>query len=764
MDTWFGPGGTLHEKVDGCSFRPQQLAYARAVDELLRGGGVRFVEGGTGVGKTFGYLVPHILAAKRTGGKVLVCTRTKNLQDQVFLRDLPRLAGLFNFSYALLKGRENYACRERLEEEWDRQQLFIHSPEHRTIRYLRHFDRLHATGDLEAAWSFLRRWGPDAWRAMSDIRALDDVCVSDHRNTCRHFRALAAAEKADVIVANHHLALLWPESYPSIRYLVIDEAHALEEAATDICGPAFCTAFLHRRIRRLHAGAARPRGTTLGRLSRQVWKEYSVQPVADSLDTVRDWSHHFDVAAQAFSLKFEGPRQRVTDERLADPAWRTLCDNAEMLGTMIAGAVAGLQRLQKELSAVESLKTHAERVARAGLGLGEVVMELNALFKRIPEEGTVLWYETRAGRAPLFKRSPIAVGTWLESHLYRKFHSVLLTSATLQSGGGFEFLAERLGLVLPSSAPAPTTSHASHAPGIAASDTIDTPAITDDAAPVRDGDEEPPDEEPIRVLAPVTVGHPFNYRENVLLCLLRTPLTGPSAIADQLSALAAIAGGRTLGLFTNKKRMLEAAELVSVPGCEVMAQYRDGSRHELAARLRRHPSTVLMGTRSFWEGIDVPGGNLSLVVMEKIPFASPGEPVYDARCAALGDKWFPRYALPLALLSLRQGFGRLIRTETDRGVVVILDPGRKSYTRRLLATLPSCLTVEGDTAAVRAAVDAFLHGRIVPGATLPEELPADASTAGSAGAEPLPSGTGPQGLPIKGTAQGHPQADGRRRR
>lgn len=710
MDSWFGPDGRLAREVDGCSHRPQQLAYARAVDELLREGGARFVEGGTGVGKTFGYLVPHILEARRTGGKVLICTRTRNLQDQVYLRDLPRLAGLFNFTYSLLKGRENYACRERLEEEWERQGLFIHSPEYRTIRYLRHFDRKHPTGDLEAAWSFLRRWGPDAWRTINDVRALDDVCLSDHRGTCRHYRALAEAEKADVIVANHHLALLWPESYPTIRHLVIDEAHALEEAATDIVGPAFSTGMLQNRVRRIHG---RPRGTALSRLSRQVWQEFQVQPIADALDAIRDWCHHFDVASQAFVLKFGGARNRVTDDRLGDAHWNALCDSAEMLGSMIATAVAGLLRLQKDLGAVDAFKPTAERLARAALGLGEMTAELNAVFKRVPEEGTVLWFETRTGRAPFFQRSPIAVGPWLEAHLYRRFQTVLLTSATLQSGGGFEFLAERLGLRLPSPSQALPARRESTEKGSGT-----------DARATPEAAELPPEEEELNVLPPVTVGHPFNYRQNVLLCLLRAPQAGPAALAERLSELAVIAGGRTLALFTNKQRMLEVADKVRVPGCSVLAQYRDGSRHELAARLRQDPGTVLLGTRSFWEGIDVPGENLSLVVMEKIPFTSPGEPVYDARCAALGDKWFPRYALPLALLALRQGFGRLIRSESDRGVVVILDPGRTSYAGRILATLPSCLTVEGDGNAVRAAVAAFLEGRPVPGARIPDSKPA----------------------------------------
>lgn len=749
LKEFFGPEGLLARSIPGFVHRPQQVAYATAVAELLHDGGVRMVEGGTGVGKTFGYLVPHILEARRTGGKVLICTRTKNLQDQIFLADLPKLAALFNFKFALLKGRDNYACHQRLEEEWDRNQLFIHGPEHRTMRYLRHFDRLHPTGDLEAAWNFLRRWGPDAWRAMGDVRAVDDVCTSDHRGTCRYYRTLAEAEKADVIVANHHLALLWPESYPKIRYLVLDEAHTLEEAATDVLGPSFSNVFLYGRLRRLNG---RPRGTTLGSFNRRDWQEFGVQDADNAISAIRSWIIHFDVSAQAFAALSDIPKRRVTDDMLVHPSWISLCDNAEMLAAIVTTGVAALQKLQKDIGEIERLKPLAERLSRAASGLGEIVAEMNAVFKREPVPSTVLWYKAPPGRSPFFQRSPVAIGPQLAENLYHRFHSVLLTSATLQVGGGFDFLAERLGLTPPQAADLlsdaaqnaafdepladdldvdhlPTEEDAE--PDGADADDIDADRADADGADGSDADRADADDadgsdadiadatdsdaeledtmiHPPHVLTPVTVGHPFDYPRNVLLCLLREPATGADAITSRLAALATLTHGRMLALFTNKQRMLDVGERLDVPGCEVLVQHRDGSRHDLAQRLRHHPATILLGTRSFWEGIDVPGENLGIVVMEKIPFTSPGEPVYEARCEAMGKKWFPRYALPLALLMLRQGFGRLIRTETDRGIVVILDPGRRSYAGRILATLPECVTVQGNANQVEEAVRTFL--------------------------------------------------------
>ncbi len=706
METFFGPDGVLAKDGGPYAFRKEQLDYARACERLIEHDQVGIIEGGTGVGKTLGYLVPHILDAKKRGTRVLVAPRTKNLQDQVYLKDLPRLSQSLGFRYSLLKGRENYICRERLAEALDRSDLFEGSAYHDALVALSEFDENHETGDLEAAWALVRPYGQDGWKAVSDVRATDDTCTSDHRGQCRHYKALAEAERSDVIVANHHLALLWPENFPEVARVVIDEAHALEEAATDIYGPSFCTGFLQSRLRRVYHRRRRPTGI-LSRFSRNEWMEFEIQPIADAIEDLRILLADFD----AFTIRpsAEGDsKSRVRDEDLASEAWSRTCEAAAGISSGLARLSARMLKTWKDVGAVDRLKITAERLQRAALALDELARYADEIFRAVPVDGTVLWSEAPPTRAVMYRRSPVDIGAHLTAHLYNKFQSVLLTSATMQVCGDFQFMEERLGLV---AAAPPEPPPARPIAGIDAEELSDPFADEFEAEETAPEPEPPLRLDPARRFFPVSVGHPFDYQSRVLLCLMRDP--APSRhelLSDRIARIAAITRGRMLALFTNKSRMLSvhealcAHETLGAGGVKVLAQHRDGSRHELAKRMREESNLVLLGTRSFWEGIDIPGANLSVVVMEKIPFTSPGEPVYDARCEALGDLWFRRYALPLALLALRQGFGRLIRTEHDHGIVVILDPGRKSYGPQIRRTLPDCATVEGDEEAVVGAI------------------------------------------------------------
>lgn len=677
VNDYFSATGVLSRDGGAFRFRKEQLHYAEAVDDLIRRGCVGMIEGGTGVGKTLGYLVPHILEAKRSGKRVLIATRTKNLQDQIFLQDLPRLARSMDFSFALLKGRENYICRDRLAEALDRNELFAKSLRGRALTYLDKFDKLHPTGELEVASDFLRRYGEDGWRARDDVRATDDTCTSDHRLLCRHYRSIAAAEHADVIVANHHLALLWPETYPEVDRIVVDEAHAFEDAATDVYGAHFTPGFLLSRIWRLHARSRRNFGT-LGRLSKRDWAEFEADAVVDRIEDVRTWIAHFNTAAQTFMLRFNSGRVRVADDVLAGTDWKYLAETANALAASVAHLAATLQSLFQSLEDIERLRPTAERLQKSSLAFCELSGTISTIFRSECAPQHVLWSETSRTGNPIFHLTPIDLGPMLRQHLYSRFRSVLLTSATLRIQDKFEYLSERLGLKPRDESTAPIPDD-----GAIAAPMLDLPL------------------HPERVFPPVSVGHPFDYASSVLLCLLREAAEpgedrfAPNVLARRIEAIARASGGRMLVLFTNRSRMLAVSRLLDLEGLDVITQDQDGSRHELARRLRTHPRTVLLGTRSFWEGVDVPGENLSVVVIEKIPFDWPVDPVFEARRQALGDRGFAGYALPRALLALRQGFGRLIRTERDRGVVVILDPGRKSYAAAIRSTLPECRTIEG---------------------------------------------------------------------
>lgn len=458
--------------------------------------------------------------------------------------------------------------------------------------------------------------------------------------------------------------------------MVIDEAHTLEDAATDVFGPKFSVLFLRSRLRRLHS--ERGKKGILARFSPRERAEFAIEPLLGRIATLGMALTRFDELSRRCDPEIDRSRKRIQDADLITPEWSELCLEADGLATRLEGLARGLLDLWRALAEVDRLAATAERIQKAALGIEEYAQWGRTIFRDAPVEGTVLWREAGHDRPLLFRRSPLDVGPTLREKLHKRFDSVLLTSATMQACGDFAFLSERLGLTRP---PPPTAN--------------------EDGSPVKEAPVEDDPEWTARLVEPVSAGHPFDYESRVLLGLVRRPAEKtseePEAIlADRVGRIAEVTGGRMLALFTNRSRMLATAERLTLDGIEILAQGRDGSRHDLARRLRRRDNVLLLGTRSFWEGIDVPGENLSVVVMEKIPFVAPGEPVYEARCEAIGGKWFMRYALPLAMLALRQGFGRLIRTEEDRGIVVLLDPGKKNYAAKIRKTLPECRTVEGD--------------------------------------------------------------------
>lgn len=557
---------------------------------------------------------------------------------------------------------------ERLREGMLDQELFRWEPGVRALQYLEKFNKRHVTGELEAAKRFLQRYGHAGIRAINEVRATEETCTRDHRYLCRHYRALGEAERADVIIANHHLALLWPDSYPTVDRIVIDEAHTLEETATDVFGAAYSASMLHFRLRRLYSAGRGVQKGILDKLPYRDFVEFEANRVVDRIDRVKTTVSHMEASITDFLEERKNKPARVRDDELT-PAWLNLCEAAEHVAVTVRRMARQLEQLADELATVERLTIPAEKLARSSEGFTAIRSSLEAIFQPTPVAETVLWLEHRNER-PIFRRAPIELGATFRTSLYSRYRSVTLTSATLQTGGSFDFLANRLGL---SPEESPDSEENSFLP---------------------------------RILDPVSVGHPFDYAEKTLLCLREPGDDDPALFIEHL---AQITHGRMLALYTNNARMLSAAEQLKSPDLSVLVQHRDGGRHDLVRSLIKNPDTVLFGTRSFWEGVDVPGEDLSIVVLEKVPFLPPDDPVYSARCEALGDKWFHKYALPLALLTLRQGFGRLIRTEKDRGVVVICNPGKKGYRKALLKSLPECPTVTGDDEAILKVVEEFFR-------------------------------------------------------
>jgi DNA polymerase-3 subunit epsilon/ATP-dependent DNA helicase DinG len=618
---------------------------------VLDGGGALVVEAGTGTGKSLAYLVPALRAAGR-GLRVLVSTRTTTLQDQLAASDLPRLVRAFgvDVSAAVLKGRANYLCPRR----W-------------------HLFRLSATTSDEArfamktlVWRERTRTGDRAelnlqgggeHLAWSRVCAEDETCTARRcalvRGGCYLERARDRAAHADLVVANH--ALLLSDAarsnrlLPDVDVVIADEAHHLDEVASRVFGVDVTAADLRRAVQRVAQSAA------------------AVRPDAD-LTALRDLAQLALVAIEetfvALARVMADPSERgYEDQRRITAALRS---SEEWLVAEVAA-----ERLRDGLAAVE-------REARGVLGAWEdpapadaaaelqsAVAELRALdagvgrVVHLPERGEICWLALAPGGALALRSAPAHAGAYIDRAFARGRHAAVFTSATLAVAGSFAFVMDRFGL-------------------------------GDRAASLR-------------------VGSGFDYHRQALL-VLPTGLPDPfePAFVDRVAAAVAAVGGalagRTLVLFTSHSMLRAVHARIAGWGEEeriaVLAQSLGGSRRQLLEQFAAGRA-VLLGTSTFWEGIDLPGDLLRCVVIAKLPFPVPDDPLVAGRSERYEDP-FRDYHLPLAALRLRQGFGRLIRSRDDRGAVVLLDRRltSRTYGETFLRSLPDCEIVRADVAAL----------------------------------------------------------------
>jgi ATP-dependent DNA helicase DinG len=618
-----GPGGALEAALPGYEHRPAQLAMARAVEALFAEHGILLAEAGTGTGKTLAYLVPAVLS----GRKVVVSTATKTLQEQIFFKDIPLLRDQahLEFDAAYLKGRANYLCAHRFEA-FDKSPTF-------------------ASREEGALWPALRDWAfrtqsgdraeadlPDNFSAWRQLSTTSETCLGSRCplfEPCFVTKARRRAESADVLVVNHHLffADLALRSRPGAdgaavlpRYdaVVFDEAHALEDVATDFFGVQV-SSFRVEDLATDALAALPPKDTRSGMVSAMA---LSLRARAEAF---------FKGAPRALGLSATENSTRLTRE------------NSQRLAAQAAElneALAGLSALtdDDDEPALGSLRRRAD----------ELAAELDFVLDASSDEH-VYWAEGR-GRGVFLRAAPIEVAADLQKRLYGAVDTVLFTSATLTAQGRFDFFAGRMGVPLGG--------------------------------------------EGVRALA---FDSPFDFPTQAGL-YLPTHLPEPNdpafpqAVADEIVALTKVSGGRAFALFTSLRNM-EAVHALAAPRLSVPALLQgERPKSALLEAFKARPS-VLFAAHSFWEGVDVPGAALSLVIIDKLPFASPGDPLVAARIDALrarGQEPFSAYQVPEAAIALRQGFGRLIRTKSDRGVVALLDRrvSTKAYGRAFLQSLP----------------------------------------------------------------------------
>lgn len=695
-----GPEGPIAAKLGRYEDRPSQREMARLIAQLFQRGGVGLIEAGTGVGKSLGYLVPALRWAAASGERTVVSTNTITLQEQLYGKDLPFLKGALKdqkVRFALLKGWKNYLCLLRLEQARGQSQVLFEDDASVELGMLEDWAQKTQDGSLADLPVEPRH---EVW---DEVAAEGDLCTRlkcPHFEQCFVFKARRAAAQADVVVVNHHLLMAdiavrrasgrWDEAavLPAYKRLVIDEGHHLEDAAAAHLGQQVSRRGLERLFSRLER---RGKGL-LPALERKLSAGKDLYSVASldllrarlvpSLATAREKSAALcDLLTEWMKSRSE-TMVRLTDAFEEEGVWRAglgvalddLLAEVELLGD-------GLRMVRERLEADEA---KAEELA-------PLLNEVRGVTRRLQTAGDALraalrpgregqprvrWLELRGGERNIGATAvPLDLAPILREDLFRRVETAVVTSATLSVGDGFDFITRRLGL----------------------------------------DDEE---------LEPITasLASPFDYpRQSMLLIPSDFPppnTDGANHFKRTMTAaqdLIAAAKGGVFVLFTSHRDVREAATVLRAAGVEgryPMLVHGEAPRDELLRRFREHGDAVLLGTASFWEGVDVPGRALRGMIIAKIPFRVPTEPMTAAQCEAIeanGGDAFGEYMIPHAALRLKQGFGRLIRTASDRGAVIICDPRvvTKGYGRRLTEGLPPATRLQGPWAMLRDELRAF---------------------------------------------------------
>jgi ATP-dependent DNA helicase DinG len=635
----FASDGPLARAISDFEPRNGQQNMAAAVASVFHGGGVLLAEAGTGTGKTLAYLVPAVLSGQR----VLVSTGTKNLQEQIFFKDIPALRDALGvpFTATYMKGRSNYVCLHRLDQMHDG----LGSPAHDVfLPIIREWSTKTETGDRAELEDF-----PEDVPLWNEVAATAETCLGTEcprYDDCFVTKMRQRAAESDVVIVNHHLLCAdaavrqnaFGEVIPACSHAILDEAHQLEDIATQYFGFSVSTYRLEdfaRDIERLPSASV-------------VSEPRDRDQIAKAVDRLRDRSRGFfaDVAyAHRGNDRPRGEeRVRITASSVAG-----LSESAAYLTGAIDVAEATLALLAKppdspgEQSSVTSAAT--DQIAALVRRAGEIRNDLRFLL-RASDPDYVYFVEFR-GRGVFLRASPIDVSAIVRELVLDKMRTTVLTSATLTVDGGFGYIRERLG---------------------------------------------------VRSATEIRLPSEFDFERQAVLYL---PPRMPDPRSEEFAGAAGRqvieilkrTRGRAFVLFTSYATLHAVQALAEMALDYPIFVQGTAPRSQLLKQFRATPHSVLFATSSFWQGVDVVGEALSCVIVDKLPFASPGDPITAARIDSIrarGGEPFEEYQVPLAILALQQGLGRLIRHRRDRGVLAVLDPRlrTKGYGRRFLASLP----------------------------------------------------------------------------
>jgi DNA polymerase-3 subunit epsilon/ATP-dependent DNA helicase DinG len=691
IDGIFADDGPVAAQFEQYEARPQQIEMARLVERNLQDGGQRMIEAGTGSGKSLAYLVPAAMWATARQERVVISTHSIHLQDQLLNHDIPIVEAALGLDVgaSVLKGRSNYLCPRRLSIL--REQEPQHIDELRVLAKVLVWSHEGSSGDR----SDLTLRGPGEFAAWSRLSAADEHCTTQRCESmmagqCPFHRARQQAEAARLLIVNH--ALLATDTaedegvLPEFHHLIVDEAHHLDSATTSGLTMRIDEVGLQRRIQEL----SRPTNSFLSSLLRVLsghLPEREQERIANFINSIRAATGPMESHTRAFFgalrayyqvLERESngdylPSARLTppmrDKTNFDPvreSYRTLSEFFDVIGGKLDQLAAYLTKQQeKNLPNFDHLLNGTRSIGRTlretGANLTEAILS--------PASERIYWLSAgQNGSNMAVHLAPLEPGAILQQRLWSRMRSVTLTSATLTVEHSFEFIQQQL-----------------HTEQFQTSE----------------------------------LGSPFDYKQSTLVYI---PEKFPEpnernayqqALEKGIIELAAALNGRVMVLFTSYAQLQQTSQAITprlaLGNIAVYDQLDASNREGLTNGFKKNERAVLLGTRSFWEGVDIPGESLSALVITRLPFAVPNEPIFAARSERYGDP-FREYSVPDAVLRFRQGFGRLIRTRTDRGIVAIFDNRiiSKGYGKQFLASLPDCTVQKGRLENLPAAAVAWL--------------------------------------------------------
>ncbi len=610
-----GPEGLLANTLQQFSYRPQQQAMAEQVGRILEQGGVLITEAGTGTGKTFAYLIPALIS----GRKVIISTGTKNLQDQLFHRDLPLIKDALALptNVALLKGRANYLCIHRMENTLSEGRLRSREMVDHLMQ-IRRWSGKTPSGDIAEMGDIPEDASIWPFVTSTTDNCLGQECVS--YSVCHLVEARRRAQEADLVVINHHLLCAdfslreegFGELLPDTDCFIVDEAHQLPEVASNFFG-----------------------STVSGRQITELVKDTEIEYRRDAgdLEELPEQTARIGKMARDLRLLFGLDNRRAS--------WSEVVSD-ERVESALASLRQALQKLEQQLYTLKG----------RGKGLDSChdrcrqLRENLATFCDREDDLEIRWFETQRHSFRL-NRTPLEIAGLFQQQMECHRAAWVFTSATLAVGGNFDHFQHQLGLN-----GAETTLWDS------------------------------PFDYPGQALWFVPRGLPYPGSPDYTAAVLEIAV--PVLEASQ---------GRAFMLFTSHRALREAAKLLEGRIDYPILVQGNAPKGELLRLFRELGNAVLLATASFWEGVDVRGAALSCVIIDKLPFASPGDPVLQARIEALrkqGGNPFMEYQVPQAAIALKQGAGRLIRDVTDRGLLVVCDPRllKKGYGRMFLNSMP----------------------------------------------------------------------------